>query len=151
MKMTPREVYENMLNQLAEGELNDLQRKVFNLLREHSEGLTRYDLVEHIYGYRPKTVGGTHDRKIRKAIEVLRKRLFPIVSTSGQPGYRLDVTKEAAEKMVAELQSRIDHMQEQVSNVSKFYHLPTVPTIYKPPPPRRVRQKHPAGQMELGI
>lgn len=150
MKMSPSEVYESLLNQLAEGELNELQRRVFNLLREHAEGLTRYDLVEHIYGYRPETVGGTHDRKIRKAIETLRKRLFPIVSTSSQAGYRLDVTKEAAEKMMAELQSRKERLQEQINAVSKFYQLPTVPTIYKPPP-RRIRQKHPAGQMELGI
>lgn len=64
----------------------------------------------------------------------------------------MDVTKEAAEKMMAELQSRKERLQEQINAVSKFYQLPTVPTIYKPPPaPRRVRQKHPAGQMELGI
>lgn len=151
MKMSPSEVYESLLNQLAEGELNELQRRVFNLLREHAEGLTRYDLVEHIFGYRPEILDrNVHDRKIRKTIETLRQRFFPIVSTSGQPGYRLDVTKEAAEKMMAELQSRKERLQEQINAVSKFYQLPTVPTIYKPPP-RRIRQKHPAGQMELGI
>jgi hypothetical protein len=136
----PSEVYESLLTQLAAGELSDLQRRVYNLLRDHPDGLTRYDLVEQIFGYRPVTVDGNiDDRKIRKAIEKLRTRLFPIISTSGKPGYRLDVSRDAAEKMLAELLSRKKHLEEQADAVSQFFKLPMPPTQYKPA--RRMRVK----------
>lgn len=129
----PSLVYESLLAELAEGELTALQRQVFELLRDNPDGLDRFQLVGRIYGYIPlKIDGNTHDRKIRKAIEKLRNRNFPIVSTSGQPGYRLDTSKEAAEKMLAELHSRISHMQEQAKAVSKFWKIP-MPKTYKSP------------------
>lgn len=148
MQTNPQEVYDQLLEELAAGEMNDLQRQIFNLLREHPDGLNRYDLVEHIYDYRPVTLDGNiHDRKIRKAIEKLRQRLYPIVSTSGKPGYRLDVTKESAEKMLAELNSRIDHMQEQARAVQKFFKLESIPRTYRPP--RRIRTKSVNGVQQL--
>lgn len=128
----PSVVYESLLEELAAGELTKLQRQVFELLRDNSDGLDRYQLVTKIYGYIPlKIDGNTHDRKVRKAIEKLRSRNFPIVSTSGRPGYRLDTSKEAAEKMLAELHSRIRHMQEQAEAVSKFWRIP-MPKTYRP-------------------
>lgn len=123
--MNPNNVYENLLEELAAGELTVLQRKVFELLRDNPDGLTRYDLVAQIYGYRPVTVDGNkHDRKIRKAISALRERLFPIVSTSGEPGYRLDTSRDAVEKMIRELQSRRDRITDQIVAASKFYSIP---------------------------
>ncbi len=125
-------VYENLLHELAAGELTRVQRQVFELLRDNPDGLDRYQLVGKIYGYIPVSLtGNTDDRKIRKAIEAMRKRLYPIVSTSGKPGYRLDVSREAAEKMLAELHSRIRHMQEQAEAVSKFWEIP-MPKTYRP-------------------
>ena len=123
--MNPTNVYENLLEELAAGQLNDLQRQVFELLRDNPDGLDRFQLVHHIYGYIPvKIDGNTDDRKIRKAIERLRQRLFPIVSTSGRPGYRLDTSKEAVSKMIHELQSRRARIDEQIEAASKFYNIP---------------------------
>lgn len=151
--MNPNNVYENLLEELAAGELTVLQRQVFELLRDHPDGLTRYDLVAQIYGYRPVTVDGNkHDRKIRKAIEKLRTRLYPIISTSGRPGYRLDVSREAAEKMLAELLSRKKHLEEQADAVSKFFKLPMKPTNYTAPRRLRVKKAEPGvRQMEMAL
>lgn len=127
----PQATYESLLRDLAAGELSELQRQVFELLRDNPDGLDRYQLVHKVYGYLPlKVEGNTDDRKIRKAIEKMRNRNFPIVSTSGRPGYRLDTSKEAAEKMLAELNSRIKHMQEQAEAVSKFWQIP-MPKTYR--------------------
>ena len=141
----PSLIYESLLEELAAGELSKLQRHVFELLRDSPDGLDRYQLVMSIYGYLPlKVEGNTDDRKIRKAIEKLRTRNFPIVSTSGRPGYRLDTSKEAAEKMLAELNSRITHMQEQAEAVRKFWQIP-MPKTYKP----TVRRKAVSNDMQM--
>jgi len=125
--MNPSNVYETLLEELAAGELTTLQRKVFQLLRDHPDGLDRYQLVHRIYGYTPlKIDGNTDDRKIRKAIGKLRERLFPIISTSGSPGYRLDTSREAVQKMIRELRSRRDRIDEQIQAASKFYSIPVV-------------------------
>lgn len=117
--------YENLLLELSSGELTDLQRKVYDLLKKYPDGLSRENLVYMIYGYLPvQLAGNTDDRKIRKAIERLRQRLFPIISTSAKPGYRLDFSRQAVAKMLAELQSRRDHIQEQINSAAKFYSLP---------------------------
>jgi biotin operon repressor len=130
--MNPSNVYETLLEELAAGELTDLQRKVFHLLRDNPDGLDRYQLVNHIFGYIPvKIDGNTDDRKIRKAIEKLRQRLFPIISTSGKPGYRLDTSREAVQKMIRELRSRRDRIDEQIQAASKFY---SIPVVYQPDP-----------------
>lgn len=125
--MNPNKVYETMLEELAAGQLNDLQKQIFQLLRDNPDGLDRFQLVHRIYGYIPvKIDGNTDDRKIRKAIERLRQRLFPIVSTSGKPGYRLDTSRDAVTKMIRELESRRDHINEQITAASKFYNIPVV-------------------------
>lgn len=143
-------VYENLLHELAAGELTRLERQVFELLRDNPDGLDRYQLIMKICGYLPVSLAGnTDDRKIRKAIEAMRRRLYPIVSTSGRPGYRLDVSREAAEKMLAELNSRINRMQEQAEAVSNFYKI-TMPRTYKAGR-RTHRSKSSELQMEMAI
>lgn len=123
--MNPSNVYETMLEELAAGQLNELQKQVFQLLRDNPDGLDRYQLVHHIFGYIPlKIDGNNEDRKIRKAIERLRQRLFPIVSTSSKPGYRLDTSRDAVTKMIRELESRRDHINQQIEAASKFYDIP---------------------------
>lgn len=130
--MNPSNVYETLLEELAAGELTDLQRKVFQLLRDNPDGLDRFQLVHRIFGYIPvKIDGNTDDRKIRKSIERLRQRLFPIISTSGKPGYRLDTSREAVQKMIRELKSRRDRIDEQIQAASKFY---SIPVVYQPDP-----------------
>ena len=65
-----------------------------------------------------------HDRKIRKAIESLRNRMIPIVSSSGKAGYRLDTSPEAIQNMIAELKSRIAHLEQRLEEACQFYDLP---------------------------
>lgn len=125
------DVYEQIIAQLTGGELSELERKVFDDLKISPEGLTRLDLIGDIYGYQARynaiVVGlsNSHeDRKIRKAIESLRRRLVPIVSTSSQAGYRLDASPEAIEKMLSELRSRRARIDEQIKSVEQFYIIP---------------------------
>jgi hypothetical protein len=117
--------YERLLEELAAGEMTKLQRRIFELLKDNPDGLTRGELVYKIYGYVPSNLGNdNNDRKIRKAIEALRRRLFPIVSTSSQAGYRLDVSRETVLKMIGELQHRKAKIQDQINAAAKFYSIP---------------------------
>lgn len=123
--MNPAQIYEQLEKELDDGQLNELQKQIFTLLKDNPAGLSRQDLVMKIFGYWPETLeGNTDDRKIRKAIERLRKRLFPILSTSGKPGYRLDISREAVHKMLTELRSRKKHIDEQIDATLKFYEIP---------------------------
>lgn len=125
MSPQPVDIYSKLLGELENGQLSDLQRQVFALLKDAPQGLSRQDLVFRIFGYWPETLAeNTDDRKIRKAIERLRQRLFPIVSTSGKPGYRLDVSREAVLNMIRELRSRKAHLEEQIEAALKFYETP---------------------------
>jgi hypothetical protein len=125
MPNNPAEVYEQLLTELSSGEMTILQKQIYELLKEHPQGLTRQDLILSIFGYWPESIDGNKDdRKIRKAIERMRRRLFPIISTSGKPGYRLDVSRPAVEKMLAELISRKTHIEQQIEAASKFYQIP---------------------------
>lgn len=118
-------VYDRLIEELATGELTELQREIYDLLKNTPEGLTRHEFVLRLYGYIPLNINDNkHDRKIRKAIETLRLRLFPILSTSSRAGYRLDVSREGVLKMLAELKSRRDHIQEQINAAAKFYDIP---------------------------
>jgi SMC interacting uncharacterized protein involved in chromosome segregation len=123
--MEPKQIYDKLLEELKDGELSEIQRQVFQLLQEFPEGLSRQDLVLKICGYWPESLdGNTDDRKIRKAIERLRQRLFPIISTSGKPGYRLDVSRDAVRGMINELRSRKAHLEKQIEAALKFYEIP---------------------------
>ena len=123
--MTHHPVYEKILEELASGQLTDLQRRIYKLLKEHKAGLTRRQLIAHLFGYYAENINdSSDDRKIRKAIEAIRKRLFPIVSTSTRAGYRLDISREAVLKMIGELQSRKQKIQVQIDAASKFYEIP---------------------------
>ena len=117
--------HEDLLLELSKGELDELQRKIYDLLKQYPDGISRQNFVFLIYGYVPvQLAGNKHDRKIRKAIEKLRLRLFPIIATSAKPGYRLDFSRQAVSKMLSELQSRRDRIQEQINSAAKFYCIP---------------------------
>lgn len=123
--MQPDQIYEQLLQSLENGELNKLERQIFNLLKEHPAGLSRQDLVFKIQGYWPDTLdGNTDDRKNRKAIQRLRERLVPIISTSGQPGYRLDISRDGVDQMLAELRSKKNLLEQQIESTLKFYEIP---------------------------
>jgi hypothetical protein len=123
--MQPDQIYQQLLQSLENGELNKLERQIFHLLKENPAGLSRQDLVFQIQGYWPDTLdGNTDDRKNRKAIQRLRERLVPIVSTSGQPGYRLDISKDGVDQMLAELRAKKRLLEQQIESTLKFYEIP---------------------------
>jgi hypothetical protein len=70
-----------------------------------------------------------NDRKNRKGIEDLRNRLIPIVSSSGEAGYRLDTSPEAIGNMVLEWESHIAHLQQKVKIARQHYGLPQLAAI----------------------
>jgi DNA-binding IscR family transcriptional regulator len=121
MARTPQ--YEKLLAELDAGELNELERKVLEVLLKAPSGMTRRGLVRAIYGVEAQQnlSNDPHDRKIRKAIESLRDRMIPIVSSSGKAGYRLDTSPEAIQNMIAELKSRIAHMEQKIEAIQQHY------------------------------
>jgi hypothetical protein len=128
MATTPQ--YDQLLADLAAGQLTELEQKVLDLLGANPDGLTRYELLEHIFGPGSRYVAekrglanSTDDRKIREAIESLRNNGVPVVSSSGKPGYRLDTSPEAVGAMIAEWQSRVENLQERIRKATQFYRI----------------------------
>lgn len=125
--------YSDLVQEIAETQLSDIQRQIFKLLESHPEGLTRHQLVQHLYGYTPVNINNDgNDRRIRKAIELMRNRLIPIVSTSKAAGYKLDISRETIRRMLDELQSRAQKIRNTMLAVSKFYDIPVFiePAVY---------------------
>jgi hypothetical protein len=123
--------YDLILQDLAGDKLTELARKVFDQLKAHPDGLTRFELLEHIFGpgfrYNAEKRGlanSSEDRKIREAIEELRNNGVPVVSSSGAPGYRLDTSEEAVSAMVAEWQSRVNNLTARIRKAVTFYNIP---------------------------
>jgi BMFP domain-containing protein YqiC len=119
--MTTTPVYEQILAELAAGELNGLQREILKELRKsYPASVSRYDLVVRIYGYWPEDINkDVKDRKNRKAIQAMRDLLIPIVSSSGEAGYRLDVSEDAIRAMIAEWRSRRGRLNERIEAAEK--------------------------------
>lgn len=123
--MQPDQIYDKLLQELEAGQLDDLQRRVFTLLKQNPDGLSREQLVYNIFSYWPGLLeGNTDDRKIRKAIQRLRERLVPIVSSSGKAGYRLDISRDGVDKMLAELRAKKTLLEQQIESTLKFYEIP---------------------------
>jgi SMC interacting uncharacterized protein involved in chromosome segregation len=118
--------YEKLMAELDAGELSELERKVLDALLKAPNSITRRGLIWVVYGVEAQhnLSNDPHDRKIRKAIESLRKRMMPIVSSSGKAGYRLDTSPEAVENMIRELRSRIAHLEQRLEEACQFYDLP---------------------------
>ncbi len=87
--------------------------------------MTRQGLIRIVFGVEPQRNLGNdpYDRKIRKGLESLRNRMFPIISSSGEAGYRLDTSPEAVENMIRALESRITHLQQKVHIARQYYGL----------------------------
>ena len=102
MARTPQ--YQKLLNKLESGELNEIERKILEALLKAPNGLTRQGLIRIVFVVEPQRNLGNdpHDHKIRKGIESLRNPLIPIVSSSGEAGYRLETSPDAIENMVLE-------------------------------------------------
>lgn len=103
--------YQQILDELANGEMEELEVKIFHFLRRaYPASLTRYDLLEYVFGYRPAAADGLNnsndDRKIRSTIANMFAKGVPIVSTSGGAGYRIDIDLDSWVDVVAELEGR---------------------------------------------
>ena len=125
--MTTTPVYDQILEEL-QVELDELERKILDALQQHPDGFTRRDLIYVIYGYAlgewDDINNNKHDRKIRAAIANMQKSLVPIVSSSGKAGYRLDVSKETAERMALEMDSRAAKLQDKARRIRQFHSIP---------------------------
>lgn len=125
--MTTTPVYDQILSEL-EVELSKLERDVFEALSLNPDGLTRRQLVREVYGYTVMPTedlgNNADDRKIRIAISSMQQRLVPIVSSSGKAGYRLDASRETAEKMAVEMESRAAKLREKARRIRMFHSIP---------------------------
>lgn len=114
-------IYDKILADLKAGELTILENQVLDLLtRRDGRPITRHEFVQLIYGYLPKgsLSGNQEDRKIRKAIESLREKGATfIVSSSGEAGYRVDMSIEKAEEMAGELERRARKLSEMAGKI----------------------------------
>jgi len=118
--------YEKLLAEMNADELSELERKVLEVLLKAPNGITLRGLVQAIYGVEAQRnlSNDPHDREIRKAIGRMRECLIPIISSSGEAGYRLDTGPEAIQNLTRELESRIAQMKQQLEEVCQFYDLP---------------------------
>jgi len=121
------EVYEQLLKELRV-ELDGIEKSIFEALSKNPKGMTRPQLVAVVFQeVRPAKVlnNDTKDRKVRKAIESLRQKGVPILSTSGKAGYRLDVSESGKRAMLAELISRRNKIDELIMRIRNVRTIPS--------------------------
>lgn len=123
--MAKTEVYQAILEQLANGELEELEVKIFHFLRRvYPASLTRYDLLEFVFGYRPSEEeninNNTDDRKNREAIASMFEKGVPIVSTSGGAGYRIDIDLSSWSELVSELEGRKSTISKKIEAANRI-------------------------------
>ena len=119
--------YDIILQELADGELTEIEQRVFGALKRYPQGVTRPQLVAICFGRMTNNLvvnNSTYDRKVRLAIASLRERMVPIMSSSGASGYRLDTSVEARRAMVADLMSRRDKITQMINRMAKAYEMP---------------------------
>jgi hypothetical protein len=114
--MARTDVYERILDELADGELEDLEIKIFHHLRRvFPASMTRYDLIEVVFGERPaegeNLNNNKDDRKIRSAIASMFDKGVPIVSTSGGAGYSINIDLENWSTVVNEIGHRKETLE----------------------------------------
>lgn len=111
------------MNELKAGDLTEIERKILEALLKVPNSLTRQGLIRIVSGVEPQRnlANDPYDRKIRKGIESLRNKMIPIVSSSGEAGYRLDTSPEAVENMIRELESRIAYLEQKLEIARQLY------------------------------
>lgn len=111
--------YTKLLTQW-EVEMDTLEARVFSILRQaYPEGRTRAQLVYDVYGVvvESNINNDKHDRLIRMAISAMRKRDIPIFSTSGAPGYRLELSENSLGLMISEMRDRRENIDAQIRSL----------------------------------
>ncbi len=117
--MSTTKIYEGILDDLAQGELEKLERDIFHAMRRvYPMSRSRAELLSDIFGYLPPPEenlnNNRHDRKIRAAIASMFSKGIPIVSSSSDAGYRIDVDEEHWTELIRELEHRRDAMSQRI-------------------------------------
>ena len=108
----------------------DLEQKVLVLIsqatRTPGKTISRrrliYDVFRHVIPEN-ELANSAEDRQIRKAIENLRLRGQPIISSSASKGYSLLTDKHEIEKMITEMESRRESLADQIRSLRNTYGL----------------------------
>lgn len=109
-------VYEQLIAEITDED----ERTVFDLLL-HADGrrVTREELVLQVYGVTvdpDKLASSVEDRKVREIIRRLRERDYPIVSSSGTPGYTMKASSAEMDIYIADQASRKEKIQENIDH-----------------------------------
>lgn len=89
--------YSQLLEEVTDEVKSGILHALLTAAESADPSVTRGELIRRVYGVdvTPETLAGSReDRRIRAAIAELR-RSWPIVSSSGGAGYRLEVDVEA--------------------------------------------------------
>lgn len=123
--MARTEVYERILQQLENGELSEIEKKVYTALRRvFPASLTRYDLIEAVFGYRPakdeNLNNNTDDRKIRTAIASMINKDVPIASHSGAAGYAIEIDLNVWNTTIVDLESHKESFEQKIASTKRI-------------------------------
>lgn len=112
--MRPSEFYQSLLAQIDD----KFEQDVFQCLAGHiGESISRQELIFDVCGAmvdKEILSGDADDRRIRKCIERLRYKGFPIVSSSSGNGYSLVDDPQKMDTYLAEERARADHIQKKI-------------------------------------
>ena len=107
-------VYEQLVAEITDAD----EKKVFDaLLQADGERVTRMALVLEVFGVviDPESLANSvEDRKVREIISRLRKRDYPIVSSSGAAGYTMKASAEEMDIYIADQASRKAKIQDNI-------------------------------------
>ena len=125
--MSTTQAYEK-IKATAPADLQKSIMKVLDFARVNSPGInvTKHDLILNIYGKHisgTQLTSSTEDRQIRDAIADLQLAGYPIIASSGKPGYRLAAKREEIEEYVAELEARVSQLQSKIFALRKCSYL----------------------------
>lgn len=123
--MASNPIYDHIKSELEGGELNLRAAKILRALMERinvqgqAAYLTRAEMVRVTDDRSPwQNIGDDPaDRKNRLVINYLRERMIPVASSSGQAGYRLELSVEGLEEMRAEMVARRDKIGQGIAKI----------------------------------
>jgi hypothetical protein len=117
--MQPADFYQSILDSLTD----DLERKVFQVLSDHfGLPITRVEIISLVYGIdieKAKLSDSRQDRAIRKCIENLRSKDYPIVASSGEAGYFLTDNQNEIDACVAEERARVRNIEKKIEHMQR--------------------------------
>ena len=113
--------YDRILATMPKG----LEHDIFKVLSHAPEGINRTGLILSIFSKvveASKLANCSEDRQIRTAIEHLQRDGYPVISSSGKPGYKLAASDTEMESYIAELESRRDQLADKIKALRQPRH-----------------------------